>query len=284
MQALGAATTYAHPVYSPLAEAGDLLSPSRTVEARELVADAALGVVDAIELVSCFDDRGALVLYHHLLSCGLRLAATAGTDTFLSFAHGPAPASNPPGWGRVYAQLGDAPLSGKAFADAIRAGRTVVTNGPWLTLEVEGYGPGTVLDRRPGERLTVRVQAVGSGVRRLVLYGPDGELAATGAQTLEHEVVLGEIGSWLAAAVHGDDDPYTVGAPVFAHTTPVYVDVDGRRVARSESARWCLGMLDGLQSLVTEHGRFDPQHRERQLGDLVAVLDHARQVYRAVAP
>jgi hypothetical protein len=249
-----------------------------------MVADAALGVVDAIELVSCFDDRGALVLYHHLLSCGLRVAATAGTDTFLSFAHGPAPASNPPGWGRVYAQLGDAPLSGKAFADAIRAGRTVVTNGPWLTLEVEGHGPGTVLDRRPGERLTVRVQAVGSGVRRLVLYGPDGELAATGAQTLEHEVVLGEVGSWLAAAVHGDDDPYTVGAPVFAHTTPVYVDVDGRRVARSESARWCLGMLDGLQSLVTEHGRFDPQHRERQLGDLVAVLDHARQVYRAVAP
>jgi hypothetical protein len=96
--------------------------------------------------------------------------------------------------------------------------------------------------------------------------------------------VLGEVGSWLAAAVHGDDDPYTVGAPVFAHTTPVYVDVDGRRVARSESARWCLSMLDGLQALVTEHGRFDPQHRERQLGDLVAVLDRARQVYRAVEP
>ena len=80
-------------------------------EARELVADAALGLVDAVELVSCFDDRGALVLYHHLLSCGLRLAATAGTDTFLSFARGPAPASNPPGWGRMYAQLGAAPLS-----------------------------------------------------------------------------------------------------------------------------------------------------------------------------
>jgi hypothetical protein len=282
MQALGAATTYAHPAYSPLAEPGDLLSPHRTVEARELVADAALGVVDAIELVSCFDDRGALVLYHHLLSCGFRLAATAGTDTFLSFAHGPAPASNPPGWGRVYAQLGDARLSAEAFADAIRAGRTAVTNGPWLTLDVDGHGPGTVLDRRPGERLTVCVQAVGSGVGRLVLYGPDGELTATGGDLLEHEVVLGNAGSWLAAAVHGDDDPYTVGAPVFAHTTPVYVDVDGCRVARSESARWCLDMLDGLQSLVTQHGRFDPHNRERQLGDLVAVLDRARQVYRAV--
>ena len=125
------------------------------VEARELVADAALGLVDAVELVSCFDDRGALVLYHHLLSCGLRLAAAAGTDTFLSFARGPAPASNPPGWGRVYAQLGDAPLCTAAFADAVRAGRTVVTNGPWLTLDVDGHGPGRVLDRGRGDRLRV---------------------------------------------------------------------------------------------------------------------------------
>ena len=144
----------------------DLFRPFRMVEARELVADAAIGVVDAVELVSCFDDRGALVLYHHLLSCGLRLAATAGTDTFLSFARGPAPASNPPGWGRVYAQLGDAPLSTDAFADAVRAGRTVVTNGPWLTLDVDGHGPGAVLDRGPGQRLRVRARAVGRAVSR----------------------------------------------------------------------------------------------------------------------
>ena len=107
MRDLGAVTTYAHPVFAPGDESDtdpdDLFRPFRMVEARELVADAALGAVDAVELVSCFDDRGALVLYHHLLSCGLRLAATAGTDTFLSFARGPAPASNPPGWGRVYA-------------------------------------------------------------------------------------------------------------------------------------------------------------------------------------
>ncbi|MDN5859299.1 MAG: CehA/McbA family metallohydrolase [Pseudonocardia sp.] len=285
MQELGAVTTYAHPVHAPGDHAEDdpaeLFRPYRMVEARELVADAALGVVDAIELVSCFDDRGALVLYHHLLSCGLRLAATAGTDTFLSFAHGPAPASNPPGWGRVYAQLGDG-LSVEAFTEAVRAGRTVVTNGPWLTVEVDGHGPGAILNRRPGDRLRVRARTAGSGVQRLVFYGPSGELATTDGDVLEHEVVLGEAGCWLAAAAHGQDDPHTVGAPVFAHASPIYVDLDGRRVANGASARWCLNMLDGLQELATGQGRFDPQHRERQLGDLVAVLDRAREVYRAV--
>jgi hypothetical protein len=282
MRGLGAVTTYAHPVFAPEGDGPDeLFRPFRMVEARELVADAALGLVDAVELVSCFDDRGALVLYHHLLSCGLRLAAVAGTDTFLSFARGPAPASNPPGWGRVYAQLGGAPLSVDAFGAAVRAGATVVTNGPWLSIEVDGAGPGAVLDRWPGDRLAVRVTTAGSGVERLVLYGPDGELAATEGGLLEHELTVDDA-LWLAAAAHGGSDPHTVGAPVFAHTTPVYVDVAGRRVGRAASARWCLRLLDGLQELAAEQGRFDPDDRARQLGDLVAVLDRARTFYRGV--
>ncbi|OZM83684.1 hypothetical protein CFP66_04145 [Pseudonocardia sp. MH-G8] len=283
MQELGATTTYAHPVYSPLTDPDDLYGPYRSVEARELVADAALGVVDAIELVSCFDDRGAVVMYHRLLSCGLRLSAAAGTDAFLSFAHGPGVASNPPGWGRVYAQLGAEPLSVAAFQDAVRAGRTVVTNGPWLTLDVDGHGPGAVLHRRPGDRLVVRAHRSGSGVDRLVLHGPDGELAGTGGDVLGHEVVVGEGGLWLAAAAYGGDDPHTLGAPVFAHTSPVYVDVAGQRVARSDAARWCLGLLDRLQALATEHGRFDPDRRTEQLGDLTAVIGRARAFYERVA-
>ena len=215
-----------------------------------------------------------------LLSCGLRLAATAGTDTFLSFAHGPGTASNPPGWGRVYAHLGHDQLTVKAFTDAVRDGHTVVTNGPWLTLDVDGDGPGAALDRRPGDRLPVHARVTGTGVQRLVLNGPDGIIASTDSDQLEHEVTVDHSGLWLAAAAHGDDDPHTPGAPVFAHTTPVYVDVAGQRVFRPESAQWCLALLDGLEKLVTEHGRFDPKHHDRQLGDLTAVLNQARRVYQ----
>ena len=70
---------------------------------------------------------------------------------------------------------------------------------------------------------------------------------------------------------------------MFAHTTPVYVDVDGRRVGRASSARWCLRLLDGVEELAGEQGRFGPGHGERQLGDLVAVLDRARAFYRSVS-
>jgi hypothetical protein len=41
-------------------------------------------------------------------------------------------------------------------------------------------------------------------------------------------------------------------------------------------------LLDGLADLAAEQGRFDPDDRDRQLADLVAVLDRARTFYRTV--
>jgi hypothetical protein len=132
LRALGATVGYAHPAYTPFPDGStdDFFATPRSVEARELVADAALGVVDSVDLISPFDDAGAVFLYHRLLSCGLRLAATAGTDAFLSFAHGPGVASNPPGWGRVYAQLGDRPLSVAAFQETRARGYSRSTGRP----------------------------------------------------------------------------------------------------------------------------------------------------------
>ena len=71
---------------------------------------------------------------------------------------------------------------------------------------------------------------------------------------------------------------------MFAHTSAVHVEVDGRRVAREADVRWCLGLLDRLERLVIEEGRLDPARRDAQLADHRAVLDRARAVYRAALP
>jgi hypothetical protein len=283
---LGATVGYAHPVASEFPPDGSpsrFLAYPRSVEARELVADAALGLVDSVDVMSPFNHEGAVFLYHRLLSCGLRLAATAGTDVFLSFSHGPEVASNPPGWGRVYAQLGGRPLSLAGFQEAIRAGRTMVTNGPWLELEVNGHGPGAVLDLATGDQLDVRTRATGPGAERLELVGPDGVMAegeGVGELRLETSV---EGPSWIAAVARGGRNPNTLDVSALAHTSPVYLDVAGRRVARAADARWCLELLDALERLVRERGHFQAASREAHLGDVVAVLDQARAFYRRVA-
>jgi hypothetical protein len=278
---------YPHPSFTEFPDDGStarFFQNPRSVEARELVTDAALGVVDSIDLISPFNHEGAVFLYHRLLSCGLRLAATAGPDTFLSFSHGPGVASNPPGWGRVYAHLGDQGLSVSAFQEAIRAGRTVVTNGPWLTFEVNGQGPGAVLDLPLGDRLDIRAFVQGPGAEHLTLVGPDGLMAQSDtASELRFETTLADGPTWIAAVARGAGHPATLDASVLAHTSPVYIDVAGQRVARVADAHWCLEFLDTLEQFVGQHGHFHPATRTAHFGDLVAVLEEARSFYRRVA-
>ncbi|MDL5155778.1 CehA/McbA family metallohydrolase [Actinomycetospora termitidis] len=277
LRARDATVGYAHPVF---ADVEDMFAIARMPEARALVVDAALGLVDAIDLVHCWDPRPTALLYRRLLNCGLRLAATAGSDVFLSFAHGPGVASNPPGWGRMYADLAGAPVSVDAFQGAVAAGRTLATNGPFLTADVAGCGPGAVV---VGGDLPVRLRVHGRypGVLRLV--GPDGVIAETEEPELVTTVRVDEPG-WLAAAFEGSPHPLAPEMPVFAHTTPVHVEVDGARIARAADAAWCLEFLDRLGRHLDEHGRFadEPEEAARQRADHTEVLDRARAYYVAL--
>jgi len=286
LRRLDATVGYCHPALAPFPADGStngFFAIPRSVEARELVADAALGLVDSIDVISPFDHEGAIFLYHRLLSCGLRLAATAGTDTFLSFSR-LGTASNPPGWGRVYAHLGGQPLSVPAFKQAVRAGRTVVTNGPWLTLQVNGHGPGAVLDPARGDQLEIRARVDGPGAERLSLVGPGGELAAGPAdRELRLDTTLDGRPAWIAAIARGPQHPHVLDSSVLAHTSPVYLDIAGQRVARAADARWCLDFLDMFDQFATDHGRFDPTTRQTHLGDILAVTDQAKAFYRQVA-
>ncbi len=167
---------------------------------------------------------------------------------------------------------------------AIRGGRTVVTNGPWLTLEVNGHGPGAVLDLAVGDRLDLRARVQGPGAEHLTLVGPDGVMAeGDAASQLRLETTLEEGPTWIAAVARGAGHPNTLDQAVLAHASPVYVDVAGRRVARVADARWCLEFLDALEQFVGQHGHYDPATRTAHFGDLVAVLEQARSFYRRVA-
>ena len=113
----------------------------------------------------------------------------------------------------------------------------------------------------------------GPGAERLTLVGPDGVMAEGDATSeLRFETTV-EGPTWIAAVARGASHPNTLDESVLAHTSPVYVDVAGRRVARAADARWCLEFLDSLERFVDEHGHFDPTTRDDHFGDLVAVLD-----------
>jgi hypothetical protein len=85
---------------------------------------------------------------------------------------------------------------------------------------------------------------------------------------------------WLCAVARGPGHPSVLGPVVFAHTSPVWVEVGGRPVRRPASARWLLDWLDRFEALLADQGRFAD---DGQRAELAAVVDRARAVYRAVA-
>jgi hypothetical protein len=79
--------------------------------------------------------RSNLDIYFRLLECGLRIPPTASS--------GSGEANNPLGYNRVYVHL-DGDPTWNAWWKGLRAGQVLVTNGPLIRPQVEGFAPGHV--------------------------------------------------------------------------------------------------------------------------------------------
>ncbi|WP_236667981.1 MULTISPECIES: CehA/McbA family metallohydrolase [unclassified Nonomuraea] len=278
LRALGGVIGYGHPFHTAFGEddpPGAVLGRGRNCSAREIVADAALGLVDALDVLNHSSIDATAAVYRRLVGAGNRLAVTAGTDAVLSFCRR-GTASSPPGWERVYANVAG-PLTAESYAEAILLGRTFATTGPWLELTVNGHGPGDTVDLAAGRRAEIVVTSIGPEVERLEIRTADGVLAQGPPGRLTTSLVADEP-TYVVAVATGPPHPRTLhGRGAYAHTSPVYVDVAGSHVAREADVRWCLAWLDRLEELLREFGTFET---EEQLGDHLEVYGRARKVYR----
>jgi hypothetical protein len=200
---------------------------------RGLVLTALRGKTDFLELAQFCVPEGPLAVEHYylLLDLGFRLTALGGSD-FPWCGRGPAygfpaPSIAQIGNARFYAYVGG-PLSFDGWFSAVKAGRTFVTTGPMVQLTVNGHLPGQTVDVRPGHRIRISAEALGHGqhvpLRSLEIIGHGRVLARSagaGAARLTAELEMPvERGLWIAARAGA-------GAGQIAHTTPVYVTVDG---------------------------------------------------------
>ena len=97
---------------------------------------------------------------------------------------------------------------------------------------------------------------------------------------LTKEIPVAE-GSWVAARVRGDFHRYLVNdTDLYAHTSPVYLTVDGKGVSRKEDGQFFVAWVDQLISRVQDKGRFAS---EEQRQEVVALFKKARAYYEGVA-
>jgi hypothetical protein len=226
----------------------------------EATPNAVTGRLDALNVHDgsrhgSYEDR-----YYPFLNVGLRVPISTGTDWFLyDFA-------------RVYARVPDK-LTLANWLAALRAGRCVATNGPLLTLTVDGRDIGDVLNL--DKPRTVRIEATGLGRHdfeslQLVCNGKvlatqkaeksDGGYAAR----LVREVRLNEP-AWFAVRI----DAMTkneLGHRLYAHSSPVYVDLAGKRVLDPEAVKTLQRQLGEAREAIAQRGQFStPAAREKVL-------------------
>jgi hypothetical protein len=236
----------------------------------EGLADTILGKIDAVGLGELF--VGSIKWWYTLLSLGLRAPVVAGIPT------------RPLGQiSRTYARLQSGQECTYAhWIEAVRAGRTVVADGPFLTMIINGEDPGASIDLGgAGAVVKVRAEVMSREDFHQLEIVRDGTVVMTQASRrdgLFHAEIDTELpvehSGWLAARC--TDKPYPDFQQVHAHTSPVYLRIDHRPPpVDPEAVRTVTELLDRTLKWVERDALCEtPKDRER----LANVFREAKQV------
>ena len=215
-----------------------------------------LGKIDAVEFDSGPRTQPFLPWIYRLWNAGFRVPLVGGSGkesnrtalgAMRTYAR---PSPDKPGW-----------------IEAVRAGRTFLTNGPLLKLSVEGdTATATVESAVPFEKLEI----VGNG---RVLVGAVAEAGDRFTAKLETPLPTGL--AWIAArCVGGTPSRLYPGGPVFAHTSPWVLSTiaPAERPAALRALSECLALT---RAWIETEGNFGSPKSE---GHLLDHCDRAKAI------
>ncbi len=238
--------------------------------AQSIYADAVQGDIDGVELLQFGVYRGiGLEDWYRFFNIGYRFPATGASDypacRFLSDC-------------RTYVYSEKKP-DFKGWLEGCRAGRSFMTTGPLLFLEVEGQKPGAIIEKTGAGPYRVAVRArVFSTVTndRQIEVVCNGQVTGSGGASSDvKESSAEQLGwseftttldltkpSWIAARAYSKA---TDGRPDGeAHTNPVYVVIDGKAPYDRESLDKLVEKLDGQIAV----------QKKRDFGTKAEVIDY----------
>lgn len=208
--------------------------------------------------------------YYRYLNVGLRIPLSTGADWFLY------------DFSRAYV-LTPPDSSPTEWLNGLVAGKSYVTNGPLLELRVDGRTLGETIDLARASR--VRVQARSSGrtdFRRAELV-QNGRVIHTAASRARDDHFFAEMdfsldvveSCWLAlrtpcanAAIDSTEaspGKNEFGAELFAHSSPIYVRLDGQDVFDRDTAAQLIDqMLDDMKQ-IENRAKFANESQRREV-------------------
>jgi hypothetical protein len=228
---------------------------------QEIYADYVHGAGDAIEVLQFAVYRGVgLEGWYHMLNARYRLPMVGGSDY---------PYCRALGDGRTYVQ-GETGIDVEAWTQGLVQGKSFVTTGPMLLLQVNGNTPGSIMElSKDTEKLSIEIEVLSEVVANeyveLIVNGKVMERIHLKDSTLPQRVSLSrEIectqSMWIAARTYA---MHPAGLPNSeAHTNPIYIQEDGKPIRHQESIDWLVKKLDGQ---IQEHEKREFKHKAEVL-------------------
>jgi len=220
------------------------------------------GLVDALEIRGLRGEDFPLQEWYRYLNCGYKVAVCGGTDKM--------GAMTPVGWMRTYALVNPKQkFDYKAWAKAVREGRTFSTTGPLINMTVDGKQIGdTIKMKASGGKVAVKATAQSVWPLGKIEIVHNGKVVAEekGGRTdtaLKVNVKLPiDHSGWIAARCTGHPDH--PGAYLAAHTSPVYLQVGSTRLFSTPAAQHMLSLVNGaIDYMNTLATVYDEDSRNR---------------------
>jgi hypothetical protein len=168
------------------------------------------------------------------------------------------------------------------WLQALRDGKTFITNGAALGIRVNGEEPGSTIQAEPGSKVHVEIDWRSHYAVNRIEIIQDGAPVRTrdfdqgsNEGTFDAEVTVDSDG-WIAARL-GSDSRDSFAQALWAHTSPVYLDSGGRAPSvRADDAQFFVDQIDDSLSWINTGGKFYTDAQRNEVLDLFA---SGRQIY-----
>lgn len=250
----------------------------------ELPVDAALGKLDYMEIVGFSDHKSTAAVWYKLLNLGFRLPAGGGTDATTNYA---APIRGQVGFDRVYVWTPVWPVSVETWLQELKQGRSFATNGPLVQLTLGGEMVGDELRFDTAQTAVpftatlrsfvpvdhLEVVCNGEVAQEIKLEGTRDSADASGAIPLNQSGWC-VLRAWSEKAEYPVMDKYA-----YATTSPVYVNIGGKRAYSKEDADYFKAWIDRTTESTEQYP--DWNSAEEKAGVMKRLRD-ARAVYEGM--
>ena len=204
--------------------------------------------------------------FYRYLNLGMRIPFSTGTDWFVY------------DFSRVYVPLRNE-KSAATWLEQLKTGASFITNGPLLEFSIDDYRLGDVIQIDGPKRMRIRARGVGRTdfhALQVIENGRILKVAATKRVGGHYESELAfeanlDGPSWFAlrtddTVIREVDPTNELGQPIFSHTSPIYVEMNGRKPFRIDEAEKLRAELIRALEVIPQRGKFaDDAEREQVL-------------------